>query len=114
TENGRTETQKEYFDFTKKLLNWRKNKSVIHNGKTTHYIPENNVYVYFRHNEKESVMVILNNSEKAQTIDTKRFKENIKSYTKGKDIISEKEVPLSETLEIQGKTSLILDLKVIR
>lgn len=111
TENGRTETQKEYFDFTKKLLNWRKNKSVIHNGKTTHYVPENNVYVYFRHNEKESVMAILNNSEKAQTIDTKRFKENIKSYTKGKDIISEKEVPLSETLEIQGKTSLILDLK---
>ncbi len=111
TESGRTVEQKQYFDFTKKLLNWRKNKSVIHQGKTTHYVPENNVYVYFRHNEKESVMIIINNSDKPQAVDTKRFKENIKSYTKGKDVVSEKEFSLNGTLEIQGKSSLVLELK---
>lgn len=109
-ESGRTETQKQYFDFTKKLLNWRKNKTVIHTGKTTHYVPENNVYVYFRHNDEESVMVIINNSDKPQTIDSERFAENIKPYTKGKDIISEKEIELNGTLKIQGKTSLVLEL----
>jgi glycosidase len=111
TENGRTDIQNQYFNFTKKLLNWRKNKSVIHNGKTTHYVPENNVYVYFRHNEKESVMVVINNSDKPQTIHTKRFKENILSYTKGTDIISEKDYNLNDSIEIQGKSSMILELK---
>lgn len=111
TENGRTQEQKQYFDFTKKLLNWRKNQSVIHYGKTTHYIPENNVYVYFRHNETESVMVVLNNSDQPQTINTKRFKENIQNSTQAKDIISEKVISLTDTIQLPAKSSMILELK---
>ncbi len=111
TESGRTQEQKQYFDFTKKLLNWRKNQSVIHYGKTTHYIPENNVYVYFRHNETESVMVVLNNSDQPQTINTKRFKENIQNSTQAKDIISEKVISLTDTIQLPAKSSMILELK---
>jgi len=32
------DVQKQYFDFTATLFNWRKNKSVIHNGKLTQFI----------------------------------------------------------------------------
>jgi glycosidase len=106
-----TKEQKEFYDFTQKILNWRKNNEVIHTGKTTHYLPENGVYVYFRFNEKGSVMVILNNNEKQQTLHLKRFEENLKSYTKGKDIISGNEISLSETLTIPAKSPLILELK---
>ena len=106
-----TKEQKEFYDFTQKILNWRKNNEVIHAGKTTHYLPENGVYVYFRFNEKGSVMVVLNNNEKEQTLQLKRFEENLKSYTKGKDIISGNEIPLSETLTIPAKSPLILELK---
>lgn len=111
TESGRTQEQKQYFDFTKKLLNWRKNQSVIHYGKTTHYIPENNVYVYFRHNETKSVMVVLNNSDQPQTINTKRFKENIQNSPQAKDIISEKVISLTDTIRLPAKSSMILELK---
>jgi glycosidase len=48
--SGRNVSQEQFFDFTSKLFNWRKTKSVIHSGKMKHYIPENNVYVYFRYN----------------------------------------------------------------
>ena len=106
-----TKEQKEFYDFTQKILNWRKNNEVIHTGKTTHYLPENGVYVYFRFNEKGSVMVVLNNNEKEQTLQLKRFEENLKSYTKGKDIVSGNEIPLSETLTIPAKSPLILELK---
>ena len=106
-----TKEQKEFYDFTQKILNWRKNNEVIHTGKTTHYLPENGVYVYFRFNEKGSVMVVLNNNEKEQTLQLKRFEENLKKYTKGKDIISGNEIPLSETLTIPAKSPLILELK---
>jgi hypothetical protein len=33
----------EYFDFTAKLFTWQKQKTAIHTGKMTHYIPENNM-----------------------------------------------------------------------
>ncbi len=110
TENGRTELQKQYFDFTKKLLNWRKTKTAVHNGKTTHYAPENNVYVYFRHNDSDSVMVIINNSDKDQQFPLERFRENLDGFTSGKDVISGKTFSLNGALSVPAKTSMILDL----
>ncbi len=107
----RTEMQKQYFDFTAKLFNWRKGKTVIHNGKTKQYLPNNEVYVYFRYNQSESVMVIINNNKEKQTIDLARFSESIGNYTKGKDIVSNKEITLKNTLEIDGKSSMIIELK---
>lgn len=109
--SGRTTTQKQYFDFSKKLLNWRKSKDVIHTGKLTHYIPENNVYVYFRHNDSESVMVIVNNSKDVKKLNLSRFEENLKKYNSGKDVLSNQNYDLKKELSIEGKSSLIVELK---
>jgi glycosidase len=111
TKAGRTNEQQKYFDFTSKLFNWRKSKSVIHNGKMTHYIPENNVYVYFRYNESESVMVVINNSNETQTFKTNRFAENIQNHQSGMDILSGKNIDLKNDIAIDGKSVLILELK---
>ncbi|RAR74084.1 glycoside hydrolase family 13 protein [Flavobacterium aciduliphilum] len=110
TASGRSAEQQKYHDFTAKLFNWRKSKSVIHSGKTTHYVPQNNVYVYFRHNQNESVMVVINNNSEKQILKTNRFHENIKDYKTGKDIISEKLFDLQNDLEIEGKSVFILEL----
>ena len=111
TKAGRTDEQQKYFDFTSKLFNWRKSKSVIHNGKMTHYIPENNVYVYFRYNESESVMVVINNSNETQTFKTNRFAENIQNHQSGMDILSGKTIDLKNDIAIEGKSVLVLELK---
>jgi neopullulanase len=111
TASGRTAEQQQFFDFTSKLFNWRKGKSVIHTGKTTHYVPDNNVYVYFRHNENESVMVIVNNNPEKQTLKTSRFNENIQTYTSGKDVLSGKSIDVKNDFEIEAKSVLILELK---
>jgi neopullulanase len=110
TKAGRTKEQQSYFDFSAKLLNWRKNKKVIHSGKTTHYVPENNVYVYFRHDEKESVMIIINNSTEKQTFSTDRFQENILNHTFGIDVISNANIDLRKDISVNGKSALILEL----
>jgi glycosidase len=104
------DVQKQYFDFTATLFNWRKNKSVIHNGKLTQYIPENNVYVYFRHNDKQSVMVIVNNNIDKQVINCSRFAENIAAFTQGKDVLTNNTISVKNTIEIKGQSSLILEL----
>ncbi|WP_345090704.1 glycoside hydrolase family 13 protein [Flavobacterium chungnamense] len=111
TKEGRTAEQEKYHAVTKKLFNWRKNKEVIHTGKTTHYIPENNVYVYFRYNEKESVMIIMNNSVEKQKMNINHFKESIKNNTSGKDVLTDKSFDLKNDIEIEGKSVLILELK---
>jgi glycosidase len=113
TDKGRTTEQKAYFDFSKKIWNWRKGKSIIHTGSFTQFLPQNNVYVYFRHNENESetVMVVINNSKEAQTLDLSRFSDLIKKHKSSLDIISGNTIPLERTLTIDSKKSFILELK---
>ena len=111
TKAGRTDAQEKFHDFTAKLFTWRKSKAVIHSGKTTHYIPDNNVYVYFRYNQTESVMVVINNSNETQTFKTNRFAENIQDYQTGKDLFSGKNIDMKNEISIEGKSVLVLELK---
>ena len=111
TETGRTELQNSFHSYTKKLLNFRKNKEVLHFGKLLQYLPENNVYVYFRYNDAESVMVVINNNPEAQELDLARFAEGLDGSISGKDVISEATINLSESLSIKGKSSLVIELK---
>ncbi|WP_027377579.1 glycoside hydrolase family 13 protein [Kaistella palustris] len=108
-----TAAQKEFHGFTQKLLNWRKGKEVIHSGKTKHYMPRENVYVYFRYNDNDKVMVIINNNDKEQTFDLGRFAESLSGVTKGKDVISGKEFLVSpeNKMTVSAKSSLILELQ---
>lgn len=110
TNSGRTEKQKEFFNFTKKLFNWRKEIDVIHFGKTMQFVPENNVYVYFRYNKVEKVMIVINNNPKSQELNLKRFAEIIKDAKSGKEIISDKIINLKSILKVEGKSSMIIEL----
>lgn len=107
--SGRTETENAYFDFTKKLFNWRKNKEVIHFGKTMHFVPYDNVYVYFRYNDTEEVMVVINNNLDTQTLDLNRFKEMIQGSKMGTEIISGNTVSLENNVTIEGKSAMIVE-----
>lgn len=111
SQSGRTAEQQKYFDFTSKLFQWRKTNEAVHFGKMKHYIPENNVYVYFRYTNNKSVMVVINNNIENQTIKTNRFQESIKNYSSGKEVLSGKTIDLKTDIAIEGKSVLILELK---
>ncbi|WP_108801800.1 glycoside hydrolase family 13 protein [Aquimarina sp. Aq107] len=108
---GRTQDEEAFHSFTKKVLNWRKTNNAIHNGKLLQYIPFNNVYVYFRYTEKERVMVIINNNSENQELDMNRFKDGLKSFKTGKDIITDNTIDVSENIVIPAKISMIITLK---
>ncbi len=111
TKSGRTNDQEAFHSFTKKVLNWRKNTPVIHTGKLLQFIPFDNVYVYFRYTEEKRVMVIINNNTKDQKLDVARFKEGIKDFKMGTNIITDSNIDISEDFSIPAKTSMILELK---
>ena len=106
----RTSIQKEYHDFTKKLLNYRKNHEVLHFGKLLQFLPQNNVYVYFRYNHDARVMVILNNNPEDQELDLSRFAEGLAGSNFGTEVISGKNVSFSNNLRVPGKTPMIIEL----
>lgn len=106
---GLTNQQLEAQNFTRKIFNWRKENTVIHNGSLKHFAPENGVYVYFRYNKEKTVMVILNKNQEKITLNTERFKEIISEYTAGTDIITKRKYELNQ-LELPARTSLLLEL----
>ncbi|PWD99282.1 glycoside hydrolase family 13 protein [Marinilabilia rubra] len=112
TRDGRTEEQNEIYDYLKKILEYRKTSKPIHYGKTLHFVPQNNVYVYFRYLEDEAVMVMLNNSnDESRTIDGKRFVEILEKYHSGKDVMTGENISSFESFEIPAKSARIIELK---
>lgn len=97
--------------FMKTLLNWRKNKTVIHSGDTKHFAPENGVYVYFRFKANEMVMVIMNKNKGQVNLELSRFKEMLENKKQATDILTNKSVPLDRNLMVNGETAMVLELK---
>jgi len=111
TKEGRTDRENEAFDFLKKLLNYRKENSVIHSGKLKHFIPQDETYVYFRSNEEKTIMVIMNNDEdNAKTVDRKRFDEVMSGFTSAKNVMTDEKLKDISTIEVPAKSAVILEL----
>lgn len=110
SQNGRTKIQKEYFDFTKNLLNWRKTKEVIHSGKLMHFAPQDGTYAYFRYNASEVVVVILNKNNEGKTIETSRFKEIMSDYKTGREIISGEQLSDISKITVPARSAVIVEL----
>lgn len=111
TGEGLTNAQKDMQNYVAKIQNWRKNKNVIHKGKLMHFVPEEGTYTYFRYNNDEAVMVILNKNKAEKTIKTERFGEVISGYKSGKDIVSETQISDISAITVPAKSAMIIELK---
>ena len=99
-----------YFDFTKSLLNWRKNAPAVHQGTTIQFVPENNLYVYFRMHAQQRIMVLINNSNQKANIDWQRFKEGWNGFSRLKQVPGNQVQPMEEVTEVPAQTALIFEL----
>jgi len=111
TQEGRSERENGVFNYTKRFANFRKNSSAIKTGKTMQYLPENGVYVYFRYDDHQTVMCVMNQNNNPATIDLSRFSERIKNFTKAFDVATGVTFNLEPTLTLGGKYLLVMELK---
>ncbi|WP_158800320.1 glycoside hydrolase family 13 protein [Pedobacter sp. L105] len=110
--NGRTAIQNEAWNYTQKLLQWRKNSAAVTQGKLIHYAPnKSGVYVYGRIKDNHTVMVILNSALKEQTVQMDRFSDIIGKNTKGHDVITSSTIDLTKSVTIPSKGEYVLDLE---
>ena len=60
------------------------------------FFPVDGIYVYFRYNNKQTVMVVMNTSKEEKTIKLDRYSERTNGFTQYKDVITKATVPLTE------------------
>ena len=111
TGKGLTNDQIEFQNFFKKLLNWRKNNKVVHQGKFIHFTPkeQEEIYSYFRILDDKMVWTIFNRKDEAQTINLDKYQEVLKGESNGYDVIHEKSIDLNK-LKISPKSALIIEI----
>lgn len=106
---GRTPLEQQAFQYIKTLAQFRKGSSALKTGKLMQFIPEEGVYVYFRYDERQTVMVILSQNEEVQTLNLARFAERIGDKQQAMDIFSGKVMEKPETLTVQPWSATILN-----
>jgi neopullulanase len=111
TGQGLSDDERAMQEYTRKLLQWRHTAPAIRDGKLTHYVPTDGVYVYFRHAAAQNIMVILNNADEARTVDTRRFQESIGSATTGRDVLSGQPHEFAEGVSVPARSATILELQ---
>ncbi len=107
TAEGRTDLQNEAFDYTRKLLNFRKGNEAICKGTMKHFSICKGVYVYERKYNDKSVVVFMNGTDEKQTLSLVPYKEILPSSS-ATDFISGKNVVLDEEITLGSRETLLL------
>ncbi len=111
TAAGRDKTDTELFDFVKKVANYRRITPALQTGKLMQFVPQDETYVYFRYTDKQTVMVALNSSKTAKTLNLARFTERLTGFSGGTNILTGEPVIGLKTLTINPKSVVVLELR---
>ncbi len=111
TTEGRTKLENKAFQYIQTLAHYRQSSSALQTGKLMQYVPEDGVYVYFRYDNKQTVMVIVNSNEDQRELSTDRFVERMKGFTSAQNVITKEILEDLKSIPILGQSTTILELK---
>ena len=110
TGTNMSEKQMKSLEFSKYLLKLRNEHKALQTGKLTHYIPKDNYYIYFRSNDEETFMIVLNNSDKKYSLSLHDFAESLEGFSKFKNMSDNKEEEIGDEVMLDAKSATILKL----
>jgi glycosidase len=96
TAAGRTEKDEMIYQQVARLANFRKSSSALTTGKFMQFAPEDGVYFYFRYDDKQTVMVVMNTSKVEKNIKLARFVERTKGFSQYKNILTKETANLND------------------
>ncbi|MAD31937.1 MAG: alpha-amlyase, partial [Cryomorphaceae bacterium] len=111
TGEGLTAQQKEAFAYIQSLAHLRRESCALNIGTLLHYIPQNEVYVYFRTFADEHKMIVLNRNSEEVSLDLSRFQQGLEDFSAAIEVWTGETTSLEETLTIAPMGALIFDLK---
>jgi len=111
TGEGLSKSERDMQDYVRRLLQWRKSAPALHDGKLTHFVPHEGVYVYFRHDTSQRIMVVLNNTDASHSVETERFREILGDSRTGVDVLTGTSVSLEGNLTAPARSATILEIQ---
>jgi neopullulanase len=86
---SRTEREDSIWDYITALANFRKASSALTTGGMMQYVPaDGGVYIYFRYDSKQTVMVVMNTAKEEKKISPTNYPERTNGFSKMKNIIT--------------------------
>ncbi len=110
TAAGRTSQENEAFDFVRTLLRYRNATPALQTGSLMQFVPEDGVYTYFRYDAGKTIMVLLNTANAERMVDTRRFAERMQGFSRARDVVTGREMPISAKLYVERNSPLVLEL----
>ena len=110
TAEGRTKEQNAMFVWLSRLLHWRKGNDVITQGRQTHFIPFNGIYVLARTLDKRRVLTIMNGTSKSATMPVARYAEVIGDAHEAHDVLTGRTINLQNDIKLAPRATLVLEL----
>ena len=111
TGSGRTPIQNEAWDYMRKILQWRKLSEPVKAGRLIHYTPDRTgCYMYARIKGEKVVLVMLNGTDREQTLQMERFKEVTKGFATGKDLITGQDISITKEVILAPRSVYVMDL----
>ena len=96
TIQGRTQKDQAIYQQIATLANFRKTSPALTRGKFMQFFPVDGIYVYFRYNDRQTIMVVMNTSKEEKTIKLDRYAERTNGFTKYKDVLTKATGSLEE------------------
>ncbi len=110
TSTGRSERETEIYEYVKKLANVRLESSALKSGRLIQYLPENNIYTYFRYDKNETIICIMNVGKESREINIKKsYPEMFKNFSSATNLLTNH----SNTLSIKVEPESIFIGKLI-
>ena len=106
---GRTDMQREAWNFINRLANWRRGNEVISKGSLKHFMPENGVYVYERSYKGKRVVVMMNGTDSENVIDGTIYREIMPEGTTLTDILSGEKITIAREMRLPARALYILE-----
>ena len=107
---GLSPRQAEAQRWLRTLLNWRKTATAVHSGRFLHFVPRDGVYVYFRDDGAQRLMVVLGRNDAPVELPLDRFAEGLKGATSGRDALTGAPVAFGATLSVPAHAALVIDV----
>jgi glycosidase len=109
TAEGRVGKDQQIWNHISALATFRKNSSAITTGKMMQFVPEDAVYVYFRYDAKQTVMVAMNTSKEKRTVAVSRYAERSNGFSKARNVVSNETKVLAD-FSLEAHESVVLEL----
>lgn len=103
--------QHELLNYSKALLNWRKTASAVHGGELRHYAPEAGVYTYFRIDDTQQIMVVMNRNAEATALPLEKYQSMLKGIHAARDVLTGKRYELRDGLSVAPRSTTVFELE---